>query len=47
MKKISDDTDPPPAKKAFFAGGSRASDEKDFGYVSDRKSFDVILEKSG
>ena len=35
IEKISDDRDPP-GKKAFFAGGSRASDEKDYGYVSDR-----------
>ena len=36
IEKISDGTDPP-KKKVIFLGGSRASDEKDFGYVSGRK----------
>ena len=34
IEKISDGTDPP-QKRSFF-GGSRALDEKDFGYVSGR-----------
>jgi len=34
-KKISDGT-APPKKRSFFWGGSRALDEKDFGYVSGR-----------
>ena len=36
IEKISDGTDPPP-KKVIFWGGSRALDERDFGYVSGRK----------
>ena len=37
IEKISDGTDPPSTKRSFFfRGGSGASDEKDFGYVSGR-----------
>ena len=38
IEKISDDTAPPQKKMVIFRG-SRASDEKDFGYVSDPQIF--------